>query len=399
MSDPLRVLGVEDNEDDFTLMTRVLAGDGLKFTATRVGDRLGLTRELNKPYDLIITDHVMPGLNAFTVLEMVRERGLSAPVIVVSGRIGEENAAEAVRLGAAEYVPKDRLALLAPRVRRALEHRSAEAALEQSRRHLVRAERLASLGVLAGGVAHQLNNPLTYIRLALDIASQGVGSASASEDSTTARRDLEEVAHQLGIAHRGLDRIDAILASLRRLTRGSSGGARQIEDASRLAEDLLTVVGTHVPDAVQLSKDFRTHRPIEANGAEITQVLLHLLLNATEAVRDVARPVIQLRTFDDGRNVCIEVKDNGKGIAPEHQARIFTPFFTTKPEGTGLGLSLGHRIVADHGGRLTFGSVEGRGTTFRIELPAAGPRATQPLFAPPPPPIEGRLKEQRITQA
>ena len=230
-------------------------------------------------------------------------------------------------------------------------------------RHLRRAERLAGLGTLVGGVAHELNNPLTAIK--------GFTSLMLMDSRTVEDREALEV------MKREADRAAQIVANLRRLARDT-----QEEDTPRARVDLNNVIG-HILQVrgyslgthnIEVGTDLDAALPaIMADRGQMDQVLLNLVVNAEQALAGRPEPRITLRTQSGERGVSVYVVDNGSGIAPEALERIFDPFYTTKApgEGTGLGLALVHGMVTDHGGRVHVESVPGEGTTFRIDFPAA----------------------------
>ena len=230
-------------------------------------------------------------------------------------------------------------------------------------RHLRRAERLAGLGTLVGGVAHELNNPLTAIK----------GFTSLMLMDARTRDDREA----LEVMKREADRAAQIVANLRRLARDT-----QEEDTPRARVELNNVIG-HILQVrgyslgthnIEVRTELDAALPaIMADRGQMEQILLNLVVNAEQALAGRPEPRITLRTQHGERGVSVYVVDNGPGIPPEALERIFDPFFTTKApgEGTGLGLALVHGMVADHGGRVHVESVPGKGTTFRIDFPAA----------------------------
>ena len=246
-----------------------------------------------------------------------------------------------------------------------------DASVEITRdQHLRRVERLASLGTLIGGVAHELNNPLTAV----------VGFAHLmllDERSPEDRETLETMAREA-------ERAARIVSDLRLVARNTQDD----DDTERTAVDLNDVV-RHVLKVRRYSLETRNVEvrqeladdlpPVRANRAQLEQVVVNVIVNAEQALdRETTRArVITVRTRPAGENVALHVADNGPGIRGEHLDRIFDPFFTTKPpgEGTGLGLSLVHTIVNEHGGSMRVESTPERGAEFVIELPVADTRA------------------------
>lgn len=240
-----------------------------------------------------------------------------------------------------------------------------------------RNERLAALGTLVAGVAHEINNPLAYVRgnveiiemTAEDLLRGGGCVPSVREAATTTAKS----AH---VALQGLERIAAIVRALRLLGRPPAR-ERTVVDPNAIIREVANVAGARAKPGIEIRVEERATGTILAHDGGISQVVLNLALNALEAVAEKGS-WISLRTLDVGEAVVIEVEDDGPGIPANLRAMLFTPFFTTKARGTGLGLSVSHAIAEDHGGRVTFETDEGKGSTFRLSLPAhAAP--TRPL--------------------
>jgi signal transduction histidine kinase len=250
------------------------------------------------------------------------------------------------------------------------EQRRAEAALRKN-------ERLSALGTLVAGVAHEINNPLAFMRATADLDREQLAATLARSDLSDEARDaVRQVLDNEAIVLRGIDRIAAITSSLKQVARPATG-ARAAEDPNALVQSVLTVAAPRVKGGARIRRELAARRRILASASEISQVLLNLVFNALDAT-GAGDGEIVVRTRDADGGVVFEVEDHGVGIPPEDQAKIFVPFHTTKPNGTGLGLSVSWRIVEDHGGRLTFASRPGEGTTFRLELPAVAAPVADP---------------------
>ncbi|HWG89470.1 MAG TPA: PAS domain-containing protein [Candidatus Thermoplasmatota archaeon] len=249
--------------------------------------------------------------------------------------------------------------------------KQAEAELEASRKQLAMTEKLSALGTLVAGVAHEINNPLAFMKGTAQIIEETLTEALQTPGLPEAAREtIRDALRNDEVILQGIERIAHITKSLKAVARASTGVFAP-EDVNALAESVLTVASPRVPRALRVERDFRARALARGSGAEISQVLLNLVLNAVEAMGTQEGGKLTLRTYDDRDHVVVEVQDTGPGIRPEDEHRIFTPFFTTKAQGTGLGLSVSYRIVEDHGGKLTFTTEPGRGTTFRITLPKA----------------------------
>jgi signal transduction histidine kinase len=261
----------------------------------------------------------------------------------------------------------------------ALEQKNAElhAALDKLRRaqdNLVRSEKLASVGRLVAGIAHEINNPVNAV-----INSLGPLAETLTQIRTASDAQLVETAQEmLGVIQRGAARTKAIVQALHNYSRGEESATREVQLA-RSIDDSLDLL-RHPLRQVQVIKEVEPGARIVGFPGQIDQVLINLLSNAAQAMGPKGGTIrVGARERADG--VELYVSDDGPGIPPEVLPRIFDPFFTTKDvgEGSGLGLSIVHGIVDRHGGRIDVDSKPGQGTTFRILFPLptlASPRAS-----------------------
>lgn len=237
---------------------------------------------------------------------------------------------------------------------------------------LIRADRLVSLGTLCAGVGHEINNPLTYVQSNLEfvrdqLRSLADGSASAA-DGAELHQALEDTLH-------GLARIAAIVGDLKTLSRGATDHICAT-DVGRVLESTLRMAATHLRGHVTVVRELADVPPVDANETRLGQVFLNLVMNAVhamEARRDVQHQLTLRTRVEAAGAVLVEISDTGGGIPPDVARRLFEPFFTTKAPnvGTGLGLPISRAIVTALGGTLSFSSVPGQGTTFRVVLPAS----------------------------
>jgi signal transduction histidine kinase len=242
-------------------------------------------------------------------------------------------------------------------------------------RRLVEVERLAAMGTVAATVAHEINNPLTYVLANLEVLASRVDRLAPIVGGADSTRALIEDMRE------GVDRVRRIVRDLKAFSRDDERS--EPIDVTTVLERAITLAENEIRHRARLVRDFATVPPVEANEARLAQVLLNLLMNAAQAIPEgePERHEIRVRVQHDGASnvVVFEVTDTGVGIAPELRARIFEPFFTTKPKGagTGLGLSICHGIVQRFGGTIEVDSVVGRGSTFRVHLPATAARVTR----------------------
>ena len=374
----LRVLIVDDNDHDAELMVRSLKREGLDVTHQRVDRRETLAAALDEAsWDVILADHSMPHLDSFGVIEEVRRAGAGTPIVLVSGQIGEENLARALREGIDDYVSKDHMALVGGIVRRVLASHEARRQLEEAQWQLRRKEKLATLGTFVRGVAHEINNPLSYMLMSLEMIQQTLKEVRRAPELPAAQQAaLDETIRQRDAVQRGAERIAEITRGLGRIAH-SGEGAR----SAYAVNDLVARSMPSLPPRIRVDLDLASEARVKVNETDFRDVINALVQNACEAMSDAAEPSLAVRTRDaaEGR-VVIEVADRGHGIPSDVQHLVFTPFFTTKPTGVGLSLSIVNQLVQENEGALAFDSTPGRGTTFRVTLPAQNGAA--PAAAP-----------------
>jgi signal transduction histidine kinase/DNA-binding NarL/FixJ family response regulator len=240
-------------------------------------------------------------------------------------------------------------------------------ALRRSQQQVARADRLGTVGTLAAGVAHEINNPLVSIQTFLSLAP-----------SKRAEADEEFWGPYHNLALSELERIRGLVATMSRLARGGGEHAQRAPcDLPTVCEEALRLLAHEACEAgvrLEIRVDADTPK-VDAVREQLHQVLINLLLNAIQATPEGGR--VQLRVFGEAveaQSAYVEVRDSGCGIDPAHMEQIFDPFFTTKgpDQGTGLGLMICHHIVTDHGGSIEVESEPGAGSVFRVRLPAHG---------------------------
>jgi PAS domain S-box-containing protein len=270
-------------------------------------------------------------------------------------------------------------------VRDVTERRQLQARLAQS-------ERMASVGMLAAGVAHEINNPLTYVLANLESLGADLPAVEASLPRELAPPELVERTRE---ALEGARRIKAIVRDLKSFSRAAD---ERIEPVSidKVIGSVLTMTQNEVKYRATVQVDYGAPPPVLANEGRLAQVFLNLVVNAAQSIGDgdVQGNRIAIRTWTDSGAVFVEVRDSGCGIPLELQGRVFEPFFTTKPAGigTGLGLAISRGIVEEAGGRLSLESRPGEGSRFLVQLPAASPASAQgaEVQADPGRPVRGR---------
>ncbi|HSN99467.1 MAG TPA: ATP-binding protein [Candidatus Nanopelagicales bacterium] len=381
----VRVLLVEDSEDDAALVERQLRKAGYAPEITRVEDEPSMRAALALGgWDLIVSDWTVPGFGALDALRIHRELGQDAPFLVVSGTIGEERAVEAMRTGARDVILKDGLIRLAPAVERELcearlraEQRAMREELRASQETLARSAKLRALGQMAAGISHDLKNILNPISLHLQLLKRAVTRGAADE----ARESIAEMDQ---ILKRGVQTIER----LREFSRQSPESRAEIVDINQLAHEATEIARSRMASRPSLSLTLREEHgrppPVMARSGELVSAVVNLVVNAIDALSqplstgtgtgEHAPGLITLRTGESRGGAWIEVADNGPGMVPEVEQHVFDPFFTTKgQEGTGLGLAMVYACVQRHGGTVSLVTAPGRGARFTLWFPGISP--------------------------
>ena len=266
-----------------------------------------------------------------------------------------------------------------------------EVKLDEATKRLVQSEKLASLGELAAGVAHEINNPVGYVssnlttlQKYLAVYEKVLDAPEADSEEMAAlkkklnysfiRDDLQNLVHE---TQEGIGRVKAIIQDLKDYARTNVATHYVASDIQVGLKSTLNIARAQLKDRADVRLSLGRLPLVECAPAQIDQVFLNLIVNAAQAMPEGKMGLIDIRTGCDERTVWVEVQDNGPGIPPEVLKKIFDPFFTTKDPGTGtgLGLSVSQNIIQQHGGTLTVNSTVGVGTTFHISLPIQRPAA------------------------
>ena len=386
-----RILVVDDSPA-YRRVVQTMLGPSYEFLQAGSAEE-ALPQMVSFAPDLIISDLIMPGMDGYELCRRVRAEPALAnvPVILLTSKSGDDSRITGLEIGADDYLTKPiRARELAARVTSLLRLRRATMELSRAQNELVRSEKLASLGQLVAGIAHELNNPLNYIYGNVEFLSDYVKAfltllerVENMPDLTDTQRaflasieqenDIEFVRGDVGKLLEGIkigaERAAEIVKGLRAFARA---GAHMELDEVKLAsviELALTILRHELRDRIRVHKRFAPLPAIVGDGSRLGQVFVNLLLNAIHAIGAEGDITIELAE-SDGQARCT-VRDTGCGIPPEVRERIFDPFFTTKPvgQGTGLGLSISYGIVEQHGGRITVESETGKGSAFTVWLP------------------------------
>ncbi|HEX5065335.1 MAG TPA: ATP-binding protein, partial [Myxococcota bacterium] len=305
-------------------------------------------------------------------MELARSLGLRAGFAIPVLAHGEVVAV--VEFASREPLPRDErfepvLTLVGAQLGRAAER----AALEERLRQV---QKLEAIAQLAAGLAHEINNPMAYVRTNLNVLRSDWDELrkelEAQGDDNRATR-LAECDDLLAESAEGVDRTIAIVRDVRDLAHGAHAPSEPVE-LDEVVDEALRVASAQAAPGVRLERVRGAPPGLQGSPGRLRQVVLNLVVNALHAVGTGG--VVRVTTEQRGRNALVRVEDDGPGIDPDVRARLFEPFFTTKPvgQGTGLGLYVSYEIVRAHGGEIRVDSEPGRGSRFEVRLPISPSR-------------------------
>src|SRR2546422_10940348 len=326
----------------------------------------------SRQWDLVICDYSMPHFSGTAALRLLRDKGSEVPFIFLSGTIGEETAIAALKQGAQDYVMKNNLKRFLPAIQRELQEAAQRRERKRLEHQVQELQKFEAIGRLAGGIAHDFNNALGVI---LGWAQLGYDNVP---DNSPVRENFRMIRDQ---AQRSAGLTRQLLAFARRQVL-QPRSVNLSDLVSKIAGLLKTAIGEQTELKIALTPGLQATM---ADPTQIEQVLMNLCLNARDAMPQGGRIVIETSNVQMGEDFCrthsyghpgryvlLSVSDTGMGMDAATLDRIFEPFFTTKEmgKGTGLGLATVYGVVKQHGGFVNVYSEPGRGTTFRVYLPA-----------------------------
>ena len=381
-----RILVVEDDQEILGTLAGLLEEEGYDVQSVSDGrDALERLRA-GPPPELIILDLMMPGMDGweFRTIQRADPELRSIPVLAISA----DTSAKAAAIDATSFLRKPfRFTDLLDSVQKIIDER------ERSRMkaRLEEAERLASLGTLAAGAAHEISNPLAFTVANLDTMDDQIARIEAvlerhlgPPELVELRAMVADVRDLLGDAKIGAERVSRVVRNLQSIARRPEE-QHQAVNLHEVLESAISLTWNQIRHRARLVRDFTDLPLVEGSKFRLGQLFVNLLVNAAQAIpegRAQENEIEVIARTRDGRAV-LEIRDTGVGISPTTRARLFDPFFTTKPAGTGtgLGLSICQSVVLEHRGTIEVESTPGEGSTFRVSLPG-GPR--QSVLAAPP---------------
>jgi two-component system NtrC family sensor kinase len=411
------ILIVDDEESIRWLFADCLGARYYCTTAANAEEALAALAK--ESFALVLADVSMPGLSGVELLRRVVAQYPDTAVIMVSGIDRTQRVLDAVRIGAFDYLIKpidlgvlelsveralERRKLLndARRYKQDLERRNSELArrkteLERLQAQIVHSEKMASLGQLAAGVAHELNNPAGFIYGNMDFLGEAVesierlltlyDSANLSEatraqiaalkEEIDYENTLSDLRSMIMDCREGAERIKSVVQNLRTFSRLDEAEFKQVDLHEGIDSTVRLLSRYYSGGRIRLVREYGELPVVDCYAGQLNQVWMNLLANAAQAVEQAGGGEVTIKTYVERETAMVAISDTGIGIAAEHLRKIFDPFFTTKPvgEGTGLGLSVTYSIVERHGGFIRVRSRPGQGTTFVVGLPTAGKAA------------------------
>ncbi len=420
---PKRILAVDPTAAYREQLAAALRGEGYEVIAAPSGEEalelLGV-----QSVDCILLSAAMPGLDGKEVCRRLKESPAirDIPVILLASREDRASVLEALAAGADDYVQKAvELEVLKARVRAQLRRRQFEdetrrvrerllkseieasearaarelaetrarlveeleqknrdleaayAELQETQTKLVQSAKMASLGSLVAGVAHEVNNPLAFVLSHLKTAENSLGDVETRLGETTlepAQTSFQKAKDRLQGMRMGLERIQDLVLRLRTFSRLDEGERKRVS-IRECIDSVLTILAHRLSDRITVTRAIAAPELVDCMPGLLNQAIMNLVSNAADAIDGPG--TIHISAGAEGATYFIVVQDSGPGIPRELRERVLDPFFTTKPvgSGTGLGLSITHSIVKKHGGTLELTDAPGGGTRAIIRLPLA----------------------------
>lgn len=413
-----RILIVDDDESVRDLYASYL---GETYSCEIAPDaQVALEILSREPFALVLTDIQMPGLGGIELLRKIVAQYPGTAVIMITGVDRTQRVIDAIRVGASDYLIKpcdldvlslcveralERRVLLrnARRYKKDLELRNIELARQKAvlvrlQSQILHAEKMASLGLLAAGIAHELNNPAGFIYSNIDVLREDIArlkqcllaydrlklpeEQAAEIDRVKQSADYDNIMADLDSiltdCHVGAERIRDVVNNLRLFSRLDEAEIKRVDLNEGIEATVRLLSSYYKSGRIVLRRDYGDLPPINCYAAQLNQVWMNLLVNAAQAIGD-ADGEVRIMTRHENCNVHVSVTDTGGGISPENLKKVFDPFFTTKPvgEGTGLGLSISHGIIEQHCGTISVDTIPGEGTRFTITLPIDAERSNK----------------------
>jgi signal transduction histidine kinase len=366
------VLVIDDEEAARYGICRALRHSG--YAVEEAADGTAALQKLDASIpDVVVSDINMPGMDGLTLLRHLNARPEPPPVVLITAYGSEQMAVQALRTGAYDYLTKPfELDELRHVVARAVEQRRLRRRLKESQVALLQAERLASLGRLVAGIAHEVNTPLGVLQSSADTLVRVAERLRALPEPAALEgpwlETLESAARHIQSACGRIHSVISRLAQFSQLDRAEFRTTNLWDSLKNVLELMRHELGA----CAEIRTECSELPEIYASPRQLNQVFLNILLNAKEAIeRGPGRGVIRVRAWRDGASVKVQISDNGSGLPAVPVEQLFEPGFTTKGGGVGagLGLAICRQIVHAHGGSIEAAGEPGGGARFTVTLP------------------------------
>ncbi|AFY42950.1 response regulator [Nostoc sp. PCC 7107] len=409
------VLVVDDNPANLQVLSSFLDESNFEVWAVRSGEKALQKLNSDNLPDLILLDVMMPGMDGFETCQHLKNdpRSEDIPIIFMTALSETDDKVKGLRLGAVDYITKPfQHEEVLVRIEHHLQLRNLtktliaqNTELQKTQTQLIQAEKVATLGQLAAGIAHEVNNPINFIAGNLNFLEQYVQeiidllelyqkhlTEPPNEIKTAIEKSnlsflLNDISKIIQSMQLGTNRVTEIVSSLNKFSRHSEAG-KKLANLHEGIENTLLILGHRLKanahrDTILIIKEYGNLPLVDCYPGEINQVFMNLICNAIDAIEESQKNqkfpetsnnpgVIRITTELKGEKVILKIADNGLGISEAEKTKIFDAFYTTKPvgKGTGLGLSIAYQIVVNnHHGKLYYQSKLGEGLEFIIELP------------------------------
>lgn len=362
----LRILLIDDDEDDYVNLRELFKEiRGTRYDVTWRSDyESGLEAIKSSTYDVCLLDYRLGAHTGLDLLVEVNNLEIPCPIIFLTGQGDFEIDVRAMQMGAAEYLVKNQLSshLLERTVRYAVKHALDLQDIKESKAQVVQQDRLASLGLLASSLAHEIGTPMGIIRSRAEMVEK------KGANNPNLKQDMQTVMTQI-------DRISTLVNSLLNLAREKKSNHADKVSLNQVVTDVFNLMGCELErKGILLSLSLPENILVRAEPGPLGQVFLNLLVNAVHAIEEKKewsglKKVSVTATLSDER-IVIHVTDNGIGMSKDNLAQLFKPFFTTKAIGTGTGLGLvtSLKLVQSWGGTIVVASKPNEGSTFTVTL-------------------------------
>ncbi len=393
----MKILIAEDDFISRQILVKYMGNWGYDYVAVKDGEEAWEVIRQDKNIQIAVLDWMMPKIDGLEVCKRINKRDFRHPihVILVTAKTDNPSIIEGLEAGASDYIakpydPKILKARIQAGVRiitmneelRKYSHEMEKLA-EDRAKQLIHSDRLATIGMLSSGIAHEINNPTSFISVNIQNIEDNwhyiEKTIQSAPDTQSKERAVNLTTRMPNIfidIKKGIKRINSIVNSLKNYYKSDKNSRKSIEDINMIIDESIQLCQNRLKEDIELSVNVAADIPrIYINAQEIEQVLVNLIINAIDSMQESKEKKMAIFADYTDEKMILTVKDTGDGIPEADMKNIFNPFFTTKPKdkGTGMGLSISKNIIQNHNGELFARHGEISGMEFIIELPFLNP--------------------------